>query len=394
MHAKDSDAVARYLLNETDARDLEIVARGLEDAFLSLTGDDDDRRSTSDERHPGIDPTTRRVPPLGGFNLTLLTIELRRMLRNRRTIIFALVFPAVMFLVFGSGSQGAEKVGEGNVSAYVMVSMALYGGALIAAATGAGVAVERALGWSRQLRLTPLHPTVYILVKAFVALVMGAVAIAGVNVIGMLKGEPVDADRHLDLVRLLTLVCVMTFAALGRLRRLPASRGRTSMQILGPGLALLAFLGGLFIPLSQYSERGPQIAYWTPMYGVAEVARAPLTHELPGTPWSTRSPGWDLRGRCRLADEQGHRPGVSATTVTDMAQPPHPGARAGAGQPAHPTRAAVRGRGLAVLPDRAAARRGGPARHGRGRPRHARDDRVRRRLPARLAAAASGAGSS
>src|SRR5689334_3760821 len=38
VHAKDSDAVARYLLNETGARDLEIVARGLEDAFLTLTG--------------------------------------------------------------------------------------------------------------------------------------------------------------------------------------------------------------------------------------------------------------------------------------------------------------------------------------------------------------------
>ena len=38
VHAKDSDAVARYLLTETDARDLEITARGLEDAFLSLTG--------------------------------------------------------------------------------------------------------------------------------------------------------------------------------------------------------------------------------------------------------------------------------------------------------------------------------------------------------------------
>jgi ABC-2 type transport system permease protein len=23
------------------------------------------------------------------------------------------------------------------------------------------------------------------------------------------------------------------------------------------------------------------IAYWTPMYGVAEIARAPLTHDLP-----------------------------------------------------------------------------------------------------------------
>jgi len=38
VHAKDSDSVARYLLTETDARDLEITARGLEDAFLSLTG--------------------------------------------------------------------------------------------------------------------------------------------------------------------------------------------------------------------------------------------------------------------------------------------------------------------------------------------------------------------
>ena len=38
VHAKDSDGVARYLLTETDARDLEITARGLEDAFLSLTG--------------------------------------------------------------------------------------------------------------------------------------------------------------------------------------------------------------------------------------------------------------------------------------------------------------------------------------------------------------------
>ena len=35
VHAKDSDAVARYLLTQTDARDLEITARGLEDAFLA-----------------------------------------------------------------------------------------------------------------------------------------------------------------------------------------------------------------------------------------------------------------------------------------------------------------------------------------------------------------------
>jgi ABC-2 type transport system ATP-binding protein len=39
VHAKDSDSVARYLLTETDARDVEITAQGIEEAFLSLTGD-------------------------------------------------------------------------------------------------------------------------------------------------------------------------------------------------------------------------------------------------------------------------------------------------------------------------------------------------------------------
>ena len=40
IHANDSDAVARYLLTRTSARDIEITARGIEDAFLALTGDD------------------------------------------------------------------------------------------------------------------------------------------------------------------------------------------------------------------------------------------------------------------------------------------------------------------------------------------------------------------
>jgi ABC-2 type transport system ATP-binding protein len=39
IRASDSDAVARHLLTATPARDLEVVARGLEDAFVALTSD-------------------------------------------------------------------------------------------------------------------------------------------------------------------------------------------------------------------------------------------------------------------------------------------------------------------------------------------------------------------
>ena len=40
LHTRDSDAVARHLLTHTEARDLEITSQGLEDAFISLTGED------------------------------------------------------------------------------------------------------------------------------------------------------------------------------------------------------------------------------------------------------------------------------------------------------------------------------------------------------------------
>jgi len=40
IHSGDTDSVARYLLNQTEARDLEIEARGLEDAFIALTSAD------------------------------------------------------------------------------------------------------------------------------------------------------------------------------------------------------------------------------------------------------------------------------------------------------------------------------------------------------------------
>jgi ABC-2 type transport system ATP-binding protein len=39
IHAADSDAVARHLLTTTPARDLQITSRGLEDAFIALTGE-------------------------------------------------------------------------------------------------------------------------------------------------------------------------------------------------------------------------------------------------------------------------------------------------------------------------------------------------------------------
>src|SRR5262249_22096151 len=135
----------------------------------------------------------------GGFNLTLLRLEIRRLLRNRRTVLFTMVLPVFFFLLFGLNSDYADLpnksengtvLGHGNVSASVLINLALYGAVLATTSGGAMVAIERSAGWSRQLRLTPLSPAAYIAVKMLTAMVLGLSSLTAVFVVGAITGKP------------------------------------------------------------------------------------------------------------------------------------------------------------------------------------------------------------
>jgi ABC-2 type transport system permease protein len=89
-------------------------------------------------------PTISREPRAGLVNGSFIAIELRRLLRNRRTVIFTLIMPPAFFLIFGTAqAYTTESVGNANVTAYVMVSMALYGAMIATTSGGASVSVER-----------------------------------------------------------------------------------------------------------------------------------------------------------------------------------------------------------------------------------------------------------
>ncbi|MGH9127899.1 MAG: hypothetical protein ACRDY2_02785 [Acidimicrobiales bacterium] len=133
----------------------------------------------------------RRVPPLGGFSPGIVRLEVRRLLRNRRTLIFTMIAPVIFFLIFGlNSSYATQRSGLGNVSATVLISMALYGAVLATTSGGAMVSIERALGWSRQLRVTPLLPSAYIAVKVLSSLVLGLGSVGVVYVVGSLTQKP------------------------------------------------------------------------------------------------------------------------------------------------------------------------------------------------------------
>jgi ABC-2 type transport system ATP-binding protein len=68
VHATDTDAVARHLLTQTSAYDLEITARGLEEAFLSLTGDHHDDTPTSSTTSTTTNTTTNTTMDTAGVS--------------------------------------------------------------------------------------------------------------------------------------------------------------------------------------------------------------------------------------------------------------------------------------------------------------------------------------
>jgi ABC-2 type transport system permease protein len=226
----------------------------------------------------------RRSPALGGFTTTYLRIEILRRLRNRRTLFFTLLFPVLMFFIVGYPLRDepltATPIAAGGVSiaAFVMVSMAMYGAMMSATQTGAAVAVERAQGWSRQLRLTPLNPVVNVLIKIIAGMALGLLAVVATYAVGAASGIELSAVQWVATGLTGWLLASAVFTTLGLMVGYMVP-GENAAQITSLVIVVLAFLGGLFYPVSSMPGFLQSIAALTPVYGISELARAPLTGE-------------------------------------------------------------------------------------------------------------------
>ena len=233
---------------------------------------------------PSLASAQRGTSPYGGFNFTALGLEIKRVLRNRRTLFFILVFPNVFYFLFGLSNRAVRTGGDVAI-AYVMISMAVYGAMVGTTSGGASVALERSVGWSRQLRLTPLQPMAYVAIKVLTSMTLGFIAIFSTFTVGALSGVHMPLSVWL-LSGVSGWLCSFVFATFGLFVGFlfPAEN---VMQFAGPLLALMAMFGGLFIPLSQLPKALQTFARYTPVYGVGQLARAPLVGG--GTAWAAGS---------------------------------------------------------------------------------------------------------
>jgi ABC-2 type transport system permease protein len=226
--------------------------------------------TTTRPQNPVAPAGSRGGPVL--LSPTYVAIDLRRQLRNRRTLIFLVVMPVAFFLAFGSGYRTSDPTSY----AYVMASMAVYGAMIATTSVGAGTSMERTQGWTRQLRLTPLRPVGYVLGKVVVAVLLGIVPIALVMLTAAFGGAELSAGQWIG-VAVAAWACSLVFAAFGLFMGylIPAEN---VMQFIGPMLALLSFFGGLFAPLDTLPKAMQHIAPAMPTYAVGQIARSPITH--------------------------------------------------------------------------------------------------------------------
>lgn len=231
--------------------------------------------------------TQHKIPELTSADLhrpspsqlrpTIATIirTIRDQIFNPWNLGFAVGLPIVMYLMFGTGQEHSLiDVGNGNVAATILVSMALYGAIITSASTGASISVERAQGWSRQMALTPMRSHWYITAKIIASVFVAGIVVSMTFIVGALTDAGMEVPIWFSSALLIiagTLITAAMGLAVGYWMRSDAAYG-----VMGGATALLAFFSGMFFPLEQMAEIFQNIAPYSPLYGINKLAQAPI----------------------------------------------------------------------------------------------------------------------
>ena len=219
--------------------------------------------------------------------------ELLRIVRNRRFFMLALLFPVVLYFLIAGPNRHDQNLGGAGISAplYFMFGLASFGTMNGMLSTGARIATERATGWTRQLRISPLQPRSYFRTKVATSYVMAALTLAILYVCGASLGVSIPAGKWIAITGLI-LVALIPFAALG------IALGHVlNPDSVGPAIggltALLAFVGGAWFPIQGHGFLH-SVALINPAYWLVRAGRIAVGEQAWGaTGWAVIA-GWSV----------------------------------------------------------------------------------------------------
>jgi len=214
-----------------------------------------------------------------------IRFELLRTFRNRRFFLFSFGFPLVLYFLIAAPNRHVHSLNQSGISAplYYMVGLAAFGSMNAMLATGARIAAERQVGWNRQLRTTPLTPRTYFRAKVVTGYVVAVGSLVLLALAGTVLGVRLPAHEWLRMGWLM-LVGLIPFAVIGvAIGHLVAAD--SIGPVIGGSLALFAFLGGVWFPISG-SGALHDIGQALPSYWLVQAAHVALG----GHGWTSR--GW------------------------------------------------------------------------------------------------------
>lgn len=210
----------------------------------------------------------------------LLVFQLRRVARNRQFLFFTVLLPALFTVFFTEVFAGTAGAAGPEQAAAATVSMMAYGA--IGAALGATIRLsfDRASGWLRQLRVTPVPQTSVVAVDVAVGMLLTLPPLVVVALTGRFAGGVrLAVGEWIALVGVLWLGSAV-FVALGLLLgwALEEKAAGGAIGIVG---TVLATLGGLWVPVELFPSGLRAVAHGLPSYWYAETGRAAAAGELP-----------------------------------------------------------------------------------------------------------------
>lgn len=222
--------------------------------------------------NPPIEPA-RLEPSLLRATAAFTGLEIRRVLVNRRYLMFVGVFPVFFYLLWTNIGLQGDAADAAAYGSFLLVSMAAYGAIGGALQVATPVARERASGWTRQLRVTPLPPAAYLLAKLAASFVTSLPALVLVATAGILINHvSLPAIAWLELVGLLALA-MLPFAAIGVLIGLTIEPENVQIAVMALYFTL-AIAGGLWVPLSLMPDVVASIGQYLPSYRAADLGWA------------------------------------------------------------------------------------------------------------------------
>ena len=188
-------------------------------------------------------------------SLVYTRYELLRTLRNRRFFLLSLGFPLILYFMIVSPNRHVQNFDGSGISfaLYYMVGLASFGTMSAMLSSGARIAAERAVGWNRQLRISPLSTRSYFRAKVVTGYMMALISLLALYLAGTSLGVRLGASEWLEMTGLI-LVGLIPFAALGILlghMLTPGSvasvsgctSGRVARIVRVPTIALISFVG-------------------------------------------------------------------------------------------------------------------------------------------------------